>query len=137
MEKPSDLKERESRYQRGGNRWWDQVFSPGTEFQLIAHDEQFYELVRMWLIGSWIANLLKLRFTLVSLTLPNKEFDRLNHFRRHLFENDRRVFAHCTWRDVLSAYEQVNDGSLEGPTRLLKDLQLGYTTSGRLVRAGI
>ncbi|MCA9448896.1 MAG: hypothetical protein KC931_17380, partial [Candidatus Omnitrophica bacterium] len=133
----SGLRERESRYRLGGDGWWDRVFSAGVDFQLVAREEQFYELARMWLLGSWIADRLSLKFTLASLTLPDKEVERLEQFRRHLSEVESRGFSHLTWRDVLSDYQQVSIDSLEGPARLLKDLQLGYTGAGKLVRAGL
>jgi hypothetical protein len=66
------------RYLTGGDGWFGKVFKPTTTFQKIAVDAKLYELMRLWLLGSWIADRAGKRFLLLNThTGRQRRHDRL------------------------------------------------------------
>ncbi|MCK4244581.1 MAG: hypothetical protein KAX20_03040 [Candidatus Omnitrophica bacterium] len=91
---PGDSK----KYLTGGNSWFKEVFE--SDYQTIAISEQKYELLRFWLIGSWIAKQLDLDFYLVNLVLSERERDIKEIFKMHIKENRHRKFTRITWEEI-------------------------------------
>jgi hypothetical protein len=54
-------------YLAGGNKWHTQVFE--SDFDKVAIKAKQYELFRFWLLGSWLANEMKLDFYLLNVVL--------------------------------------------------------------------
>lgn len=128
--RPDDLK----KYLIGGNGWYDSVFQ--SDYQTIAIRERKYELLRFWLIGTWIAKQLDLDFYLVNLVLREKEKNIESIFRKHIKENPRRRFLRTTWEAI---YEHILSSSSSGKNKevmlkYFKNKTVGYR-NGRLQRA--
>jgi hypothetical protein len=131
--KPDDRKE----YETGGNGWFAEAFKPGVDFHKIGVKESFYELMRLWLLGSWIANeQLDRNFFLINLVLSKKERDIEYEFGRHIQSNETRAFKRLTWAQIGSLVERK--APPEGKKEILEYFHgktLGYNSSCALQRA--
>ena len=111
---PSDKKQIEKKinnpknYKTGGDNWFGNVFK-STYKEIIS--EQKYELLRFWLLGTWIAQKLGLRFYLVNLTLADKEKDIEEKFKKHIKEDENKRFLRLTWEGVYEYASTVADSS--------------------------
>ena len=83
------------KYTTGGNNWFQEVFKSDYETIVL---EQKYELLRFWLIGTWIAVRLDLDFSLVNLVRS---------------EHERRILKRSSI-DVLEAMDGENLSELHG-----------------------
>lgn len=131
--KPDDRKE----YETGGSNWFGEVFKSGVDFDRVANAESFFELMRLWLLGTWIANEhLKRPFFLINLVLSRKERDVEHQFGRHIDYNETRAFKRYTWEQVYSLVQRK--APPEGKREILEYFQgrtLGYNSGGALQRA--
>lgn len=114
-------------YTKGGNKWFDEIFS--SEYQTIAEIEKKYELMRFWLIGSWIAKTLSLDFYLVNLVLSGREKNIERVFRSHIIKHENRCFVRMTWEDI---YRHIieTESSKEEKDKIIeyfKNKTMGYT----------
>jgi len=130
---PSNPKELK-RYLTGGNNWYDAVFR--FDYQTIASNEKKYELLRFWLLGTWIAKQQDLDFYLVNLVLSERERDIEAIFKKHIHENQRRKFVRITWEDI---YQHISSSVVWGKDkdmimRYFKNKTIGYE-NGELQRA--
>lgn len=126
-DRPDNLK----KYLIGGNGWYDTVFE--SDYQTIAIRERKYELLRFWLIGTWIAKQLDLDFYLVNLVLRRKEKNIESIFKEHIKENPRRRFIRTTWESI---YDYIVNNSSSGKNkqvmiRYFRNKTVGYR-KGRL-----
>jgi hypothetical protein len=94
---PSNPQDRK-KYESGGDKWYEQVFS--SEFEVLAIREKKYELMSMWLTGSWAAVPLNRRFYLVNLVRAESEKDIEPRFGPHLKMDAEKRFLRWTWEDV-------------------------------------
>jgi len=125
----------EEKYVTGGGRWWKKVFY--SDFKTIAIKNKKYELSRFWLIGSWIANQLNLDFYLINLTLSNQEKNIEQIFKKHITEDDSRIFKRITWEQI---YGYILNSDFSGHdkeimTKYFKNKSMGYDSNGNLQRA--
>jgi hypothetical protein len=95
--KPSKLEDRK-RYETGGQNWFAKAFR--SEYETITVKEQKYELMRFWLLGTWMANQLGTNFFLLNLVLKEREQDIEEAFKKHIVENPGRQFKRITWEDI-------------------------------------
>tara|TARA_B100000315_G_C14465101_1_gene535595 strand:- start:45 stop:845 length:801 start_codon:yes stop_codon:yes gene_type:complete len=95
---PRDEDGDRKKYEKGGNDWFQQVFK--SDFQTVAVKEKKYELMRMWLMGSWAAAQVDRRFYLVNLVRAESEKDIEQRFGSHLKMNAKRCFVRWTWEDI-------------------------------------
>lgn len=86
------------KYQKGGNHWYSKTVS--SDFRTVAVDDKKYELLRLWLLGSWIAQRQRLKFCLVNLVPSEKETRIEEQFRKHIHESSRRTFLRATWENI-------------------------------------
>ena len=125
------------KYETGGSNWFSEVFKAGVDFDKVANEESFYELMRLWLLGTWIANAhLERNFFLINLVLNKKEHDVEHQFGRHIHYNEMRAFKRLTWEQICSLIERK--APLEGKKEILEFFHgktLGYNSSGDLQRA--
>ena len=124
----------QEKYETGGNNWFLKVFK--SDYETVAIVEKKYELLRFWLIGTWIAKQLNLDFYLVNLVLSERERDIEAVFKKRINENPRRKFMRITWEDV---YECISNSNLSGRDkdimiRYFRAKTIGYD-NGRLQRA--
>lgn len=128
---PKELK----RYLTGGNNWYDVVFR--SAYQTIAIKEKNYELLRFWLLGTWIAKQLDLDFCLVNLVLSEREKDIEVIFKGHIYENQRRKFIRITWEDI--CYQILNSDlsriDKDIMIKYFKNKTIGYDGNGKLQKA--
>lgn len=66
----------------------------------MATDEEKYELMRFWLLGSWASAQLDRDFHLVNLVRAERERDIEHRFGRHLKTNSKRSFVRWTWESI-------------------------------------
>jgi hypothetical protein len=114
------------RYVVGGGNWFKEAFTDATTYQQIAEEQKRYELMRMWLLGSWMAKKLDRDFRLVSLVLKRNDTDLETKFGGFLKADDTRRFVRTTWEDI---YKLISSEGNEGWTKLIPYMQektLGY-----------
>jgi hypothetical protein len=131
---PSD-KSNPKKYETGGNKWFSTVFK--SNFERVAIKEKKYELLRFWLLGTWIAKQLDLDFCLANLVLSEREKDIEEVFKKHLCENQRVKFIRITWEAI---YQQILNSNIPGTDKdrmieYFKNKTIGYDDNGRLQRA--
>jgi len=131
---PSD-KSSSKKYENGGDNLFSKVFK--SNYKTIAIDEKKYELMRFWLLGTWIAKQQDLDFYLVNLVLSEREKDIETIFKRHLYKNQRMKFIRITWEDI---YQQILNSGSPGieedmMIKYFRNKTIGYDGNGRLEKA--
>jgi len=94
---PSDPENRK-RYEPGGGGWFNKAFS--SSYQEVVTKSGKYELMRFWLLGTWIADQLDRDFYLVNLVLDGREANIIPLFTNHINENEHAKFMRITWEDL-------------------------------------
>jgi hypothetical protein len=126
--KPNNKK----KYTLGGQKWFSNVFK--CDYQTIAIADKKYELMRFWLLGSWIAKELNLDFHLVNLVLTGKELLVKNEFEKHIINDSSKRFSRITWESIYDLINNLNKKDHE--TELILDYfrtkSAGYDNKGRL-----
>jgi hypothetical protein len=122
----------QERYEKGGNEWYRSVVSSG--FRTIAVEEKKYELLRFWLLGSWMAHVLNLDFFLVNLVLSESEKDVERMFKKHIKESSNRAFLRVEWESV---YRFILDSKLADTEKqriveYFKNKTMGYDRNGKI-----
>ncbi len=105
---PSDTSN-SKRYEIGGNNWFSEVFK--SSYKTVAITDKKYELLRFWLLGTWIAKQQNLNFYLVNLVLSERDADIEMTFKKHICENQRMKFIRITWEDI---YQHILNNTLPG-----------------------
>lgn len=85
-------------YISGGDGWFGQVFT--DSFLTIAQSAKKYELLRFWLLGTWLADDLGVNFHLVNLLLGDREIDIEDRFGPFIRQHDGARFSRRTWEDI-------------------------------------
>ena len=122
-------------YLYGGNGWFNRVFR--SDFETVAIKEKKYELMRLWLLGTWLADQLGRTFYLVNLVLSEREKHIEQLMRSHFFMNDHIYFNRLTWEDIywfvfrMDIISEDKDMLL----RYFENKSLGYDRFGELRRA--
>lgn len=117
-------------YRTAAGAWYDAVFR--SEPAVLARQLKLYQPMRLWLLGSWMANEERKRIVLVSLTPGRCEQDIEARFAPHIDSTDARVFLRCTWegiRERIRALDRPELGALVG---CLEHKTLGFDGAGRL-----
>jgi hypothetical protein len=132
---PPSNKSSSKKYENGGNNWFSKVFK--SDYKTIVIDEKKYELMRFWLLGTWIAKQRDLDFYLVNLVLSKREKKIEAIFKKHLYENQRMKFIRITWEDL---YQQIlNNNSLgkdkDMMIKYFKNKTIGYSGTGKIQKA--
>jgi hypothetical protein len=122
------------KYETSGNNWFSKVFE--SEYKTVAIAEKKYELMRFWLLGTWMAEQMGVDFYLINLVLSGREENIESIFKKHIKENQRRKFHRSTWEFI---YEYVSNCSpskgKEVIMRYFRNKTVGYDGSGKLQRA--
>ena len=131
---PSDTSD-SKRYEIGGNNWFSKVFK--SSYRTVAVTDKKYELLRFWLLGTWMAKQQDLNFYLVNLVLSVRDKSIETIFKRHICENQRMKFARITWEDI---YQQILNSDLLGRDKdkmikYFRNKTLGYDSNGKLQKA--
>jgi len=120
-------------YRRAEKNWYDRVFQDGPV--LVAREHKLYQLMRLWLLGTWMANRAGKGFALVSLTPASCDEDLVSRFGPHILASEGRAFGHFTWEEIR---EEVRPAAVAGSPvarRLVEYLDhktLGYDRVGQL-----
>lgn len=121
---PSD-KNNPKRYQTGGNNWFEKAFT--SDYKTIAITEKKYELMRFWLLGTWIAEKARKEFYLINLVPEEREKDIEVAFKKHIKGNGKWKFLRLTWESIYTHISKLNPTSgREMMTRFFKDKTIGY-----------
>ena len=111
---PTELK----KYLAGGNQWFNEAFI--SDYEMVAIKQKRYELLRFWLLGSWLAKELGKDFYLINLVPALWEVEIETLFIPHIKITPSRVFKRLTWEDAF-AFALEN-----GPVNNEKELLKGY-----------
>ena len=132
--KPSNIKSSKA-YLTGGNQWFQEVFI--TDYNTIAVEQQKYELLRFWLLGTWMAKQLGLKFILANLVLSAREQSIENVFGKHIHESDSAKFIRITWESIYGYILQNASSSAKSETvlKFFKNKSIGYDSSGGIQAA--
>ena len=119
-------------YRSGGGGWFDAVFL--SDPKTVAIQAQLYELMRFWLLGTWIAAQSGRTFHLVNLVRDGYELDVEKRFGDHIQAGPDRSFTRTTWERI---YEHLHGHELGRPgrqdlIRYLENKTVGYRTDRRL-----
>ena len=114
------------KYEMGGNQWYQNLVL--SDFVTIAVTDRKYELLRFWLLGSWIAHQLDLDYCLINLVLSEREKTIEEDFRKHIRVDSRNSFLRTTWEEI---YHFVSENASESPekskmTEYFRNKTLGY-----------
>ena len=131
---PSDMSN-SKRYEIGGDKWFSKVFK--SDYKTVAIVEKKYELLRFWLLGTWMAKQENLNFYLVNLVLSKQDKNIGTIFKRHICENQRMKFVRITWKDI---YQQILNSDLPGRDKnkmieYFRNKTIGYDSNGELQKA--
>jgi hypothetical protein len=128
---PSDP-ENPKKYVTGGNGWYHQVIA--SDYDVIAKAEKKYELMRFWLLGSWIAAQDEREFYLVNLVRSEFEQDIVKLFGGHIKANTHRHFMRATWEEIRDRIAERIPSSAERDSLLnyYENKTIGYDPSGDL-----
>lgn len=87
------------KYSTGGDGWFEHVFAKNTSFEQLVRDQK-YELMRNWVLGSWIAKNLGRSFVLVNLVREEAEQEIEQSFGRYLNSQPDRRFKRLYWEEI-------------------------------------
>jgi len=86
------------KYLTGGDDWYRNVFQ--SDYETVALESRKYELLRFWLLGTWIASQINRDFYLVNLVLGEREKSIEAHFVPHINVSETRKFLRLTWEEI-------------------------------------
>jgi len=121
------------RYERAGEGWFSKVFK--SDIRVVALKEKLYELMRLWLLGTWISQNMNLNFYLVNLIRSNKMFG--TDFHAHIIENEGRRFAETSWEEIykLISLDKTVTKEKDIILEYFRNKTLGYDRKGELRHA--
>lgn len=121
-------------YVTGGGRHFDSLFK--SDYEPIIKDQK-YELMRFWILGTWIAKKCNLKFQLINLVLEDRELNIESDFGKHLVPNSNYKFSRYTWESIYSLINSTNNHNSD--SLLILDYfnckAAGYDYKGRLKKA--
>jgi hypothetical protein len=129
--KPSSLKNK-NKYQTGGGNWYNIVFR--SAYETVALQQRKYELMRHWLIGSWLAAQRKAAFYLLNLVPSENEIDIEGRFFSQIIQNSQRNFKRICWEDIYKFLKDNEPDSHEKKSLInyLEQKTRGYDNKGNL-----
>lgn len=121
---PSYISRRKKKYLTGGENWFFKVFH--SEFEKVVN-EGLYELLRFWILGTWMADQQKVDFYLINLVRSKREADIEAIFGKHIKENQRRKFPRVTWESIFQYISESEVSSdKEIMMRYFRNKTIGY-----------
>ena len=104
--------------------------------QSIAVEEKLYQLMRCWLLGSWMAKEAGKRFVLVNLVARASDASVPSRFGAHIVASEERRFVRATWegiRELIRGHVSLTaDSRTTALVAYLDYKSLGYDSRGRL-----
>lgn len=122
------------KYLCGGDKLFESLFA--SDYESIVNDQK-YELMRFWILGTWVAKNLNLKFQLINLVLENRELNIESEFGNHLIPNCNNTFSRYSWESIYSLINSSNNHSIDSLLILdyFKCKAAGYDYKGRLKNA--
>ena len=120
--RPSSTDQR--KYLTGGKRWYHEVFT--SDYGSVAVKAKRYELLRLWLLGSWMAADMGSKFVLINLVKRGREETSFAFF---ISQNDTRKFLCLTWEGIhslIAAQKNANDEDRRKVLQYLENKSVGY-----------
>jgi hypothetical protein len=95
------------------------------------------ELMRFWLLGTWIADGMRVPFRLISLVREQQDKSIETVFRNHIRETDQRRFLKLTWEAI---FREIVTRAPASPSKDIMakwflNKTAGYDQNGRLQKA--
>jgi len=123
------------KYVNGGLSWYQNVFT--LDFETLVVGNRKYELLRFWLLGSWMARQEGLNFVLINLVPAEKEKDIEEQFKKHILEEGNRTFLRDTWEGI---YRFIQEAAVASTQKTLvldyfQNKTSGYNYQRKLQRA--
>ena len=123
------------KYETSDDNWFSKVFK--ADYKTVAIVEKKYELLRFWLLGTWIAKQQDLNFSLVNLVLSERDRNIGTIFKKHICENQRMKFIRITWEDI---YQEILNSGLSGRDKdkmikYFRNKTIGYDSNRKLQKA--
>jgi hypothetical protein len=122
------------RYTTGGGEWFSKVIA--SDYETLLNDQK-YELMRFWLLGTWMASQVDRDFCLVALVRRESEPEIQQEFLRHIKTTPERRFYRKTWEDIVEftrARAQPSEDR-EAFIMYMGDKTIGYDHTGQLQKA--
>jgi hypothetical protein len=115
-------------YVTGGDGWFGKVFNPAADFKTVAVDARLYELMRLWLLGSYISDRAGKRFLFVNVVRGQTETDIETRFGAHIRSEPQRQFKRVAWETVCTDLVQPRAGCADTDRliRYLREKTIGY-----------
>jgi len=131
--KPSDCQNRKA-YETGGNNQFQQVFK--SDYETVVVKEKRYELMRFWLLGSWMAKQLGVDFEFYSLVMQSREQEIKKDFGKHIIETDERKFSRITWEQIYDYIKTIpNNKEKQKMSDYFENKIIGYNAEGTIIKA--
>jgi hypothetical protein len=125
----------EKLYCSGADNWYDSVFT--QDFDTIVRKNKKYELLRFWLLGTWMAKETGLDFHLVNLVPSRSEQNIETVFKPFIKETASQRFSRMTWEDIykyISNNTPTNSKMKNRVTEYMENKTIGYK-NGVLTKA--
>lgn len=130
---PSELQKRK-KYETGGNKLFPQIFK--SDYETVAEKEKKYELMRFWLLGSWMAKQLEVDFEFYSLVMQSRELEINATFGKHIIETTERKFSRLTWEQIYAFIKLLTDNKEKHiVTEYFENKTIGYNSIGTIIKA--
>lgn len=131
--KPSNLQNRK-KYEDGGNKLFQHIFK--SDYETVAIKDERYELMRFWLLGSWMAKQLNLDFEFYCLVMQSKEKEIEVEFGKHIIKTAERKFSRLTWEQIYNFVKtQTDDKDRQKMTDYFEFKTIGYNSNGEIISA--
>lgn len=119
------------KYETGGEGWYSRVFK--CPYRTVALKEKKYELLRFWLLGTWMAQQQDLHFYLINLVLSERETDIQAVFEKLIDETERRKFMRITWEHIYRYILSTGPAAEKDVMlRFFRTKTIGYDGKGNL-----
>jgi hypothetical protein len=122
------------KYLEGGENWFTKVFS--SDYEKLIYDQK-YELMRFWLLGTWIAKQSGKEFYLINLVLQDRELNIHSSFLKHIRIDSKYRYFRLSWEDIYRfVLRDSTDNALK--TRVVSYFEnkaIGFNYYGSLEKA--
>ena len=130
---PSDPDVVRNKYESNSERWFSKVFR--DDFNKIALEKRFYQLMRHWLLGSWMANEINHKFYLINLVLESKEVNIESQFGSLIIESEKmkfKKFKRFTWESIYQIVKKSDSINKSSILNYFEGKTIGYTENKKL-----
>jgi hypothetical protein len=128
-------KRSQTKYLVGGDRWYEKVIT--KDYEEVAIKAKKYELLRFWLLGSWLAKEMGKEFYLINIVLSERERNIEQQIDPFICQTPSRRFKRITWEEIRTYVADHAPTSIEKSALLAyyKNKSLGYNRFGEIQRA--